>query len=223
MKEGHFYLMTHSRHMVKDQSDSNWIVSYKNNSEITINKNKEIHMFCFASYVLHTFILHKIIYIYIYTIRLWSGQVVCSCAQEISAIKPQSHCGDFWLQTNRNRHSLHIVHHYDSNNFLFVRWHFCIRLAKTAGQYDCFEMFKIFAGVLQIEAYSYCIMSILVGSYVIFVHSYQFILDLHQSMLLSWCNSIQKNKMCNDHIQTNKKWDGVDTMYNGAVGMCGLN
>ena len=66
-KEGHFYLMTHSRHMVKDQSDSNWIVSYKNNSEITINKNKEIHMFCFASYVLHTLILHKIIYIYYIT------------------------------------------------------------------------------------------------------------------------------------------------------------
>ena len=51
-----------------------------------------------------------------------------------------------------------------SNYFLLVRCHFRIRSATTAGQYDCFEMFKTFAGILRIEAYSYCIVSIRVNS-----------------------------------------------------------
>ena len=52
-----------------------------------------------------------------------------------------------------------------SNYFLLVRCHFRIRSATTAGQYDCFEMFKTFAGVLRMEAYSYYIVSIRVNSY----------------------------------------------------------
>ena len=83
-------------------------------------------------------------------------------------LKPQSHCGEFW-------HSLH--HRSDSSYFLLVCSHFRIRPAAIAGQY---EMFKTFAGALRSEAYSFCIMSILVGSYLTVVHSYQFVADLHR-------------------------------------------
>ena len=79
-----------------------------------------------------------------------------------------------------------------------------------AGQYECFEMFKTFVLALWIEAYSYCVVfhrrtsyqfvSVPIGSYLIVVHSYRFIVHSHWDSPPVWCDSVRCNTMRNDRI-----------------------
>ena len=137
----------------------------------------------------------------------WWLQRMLSCANfsclqftGSSHVRPQSHSGDVWVRTNTNRHSLRIAHdRIGSDYFLLVRCHFRIGSATSAGQCDCFEMFKTVACVPLIGAYSYCRPPIHRENscqfllYLIVEHSYQFVTDSHPSVLLAWRDSIRRN------------------------------
>ena len=79
-----------------------------------------------------------------------------------------------------------------------------------AGQYDFFEMFKTFVLALRIEAYSYCFVlhrrtsyqfvSVPIGSYLIVVHSYRFVVHSHWDSPPVCCDSVRCNTMPNDRI-----------------------
>ena len=146
----------------------------------------------------------------------------------LSTSRRKTHLGDCWLRTDTNVAHRRSPYHdrIDYNYFVLVRCHCRIRSSTTAGQYDCFEMFKIIVLVLRIEVYSYCIAEHRVNSCQFLLvcvssceHSYQFVADSYRFVLLAWCESIRCNKMSNDdiHVQTNNNWHGVDTTNDDAV------
>ena len=79
-----------------------------------------------------------------------------------------------------------------------------------AGQYECFEMLKTFVLALRIEVYLYCVVlhcrtsylfvSVPVGTHLIIVHSYRFIVHSHWCSPPVCCDSVRCNTTCNDRI-----------------------
>ena len=121
---------------------------------------------------------------------------------------PPSHRREFCVRTNPNWHSLRIAQHrIDSNYFVLFRCHFISSQANM----KCFEMYKTFALALRIEASSYCVVlhrrtsyqfvSVTIGSYLIVVHSYRFVVhSLYWDSPPVCCDSVRCNTMRNDRI-----------------------
>ena len=120
---------------------------------------------------------------------------------------PPSHCREFCLRTNMNWHALRIAQHcIDSNYFVFVRCHFRISLQANMNvlksskhSYWPFESKPIL--LRQIASPNVVsIVSVPIGSYLIVVHAYRFIVHSHWNSPPVCCDSVRCNTMHNDCI-----------------------
>ena len=116
-------------------------------------------------------------------------------------LMPPSHCCELCLRTNTNWHSLCIIQHrIDSNCFVLVHCHFLISSQANTNVLN----------IRRIEAYWYCVIlnrqtsyqfvSVPIGSYLIVVHSYRFVVQSHWDSPSVACDSVRCNTMHNDRI-----------------------
>ena len=105
-------------------------------------------------------------------------------------LMPPSHCCEFCLRTNTNWHSLRIAKHLiDSNYFVLVRCHFCISSQANTNVLKCSKHSCWPCEWNPIRITSYCIAERRInscpflGSYLIVVHSYRFVVGFATSVL----------------------------------------
>ena len=119
-------------------------------------------------------------------------------------VMPPSHCRGCCLRTNTNWHSLRFAQHrIDSNYFVLVRCHFRISSQANTNVLKCSKhSYWPCESILFVlhRRTSYQFVSVPIGSYLIVVHSYRFVVHSHWDSPPVCCDSVRCNTMHNDRI-----------------------
>ena len=119
-------------------------------------------------------------------------------------LMPPSHCRECCLRTNTKWHSLRIEQHrIDSNYFALVRCHFRISSQANTNVLKCSKhSYWPCESILFVlhRRTSYQFVSVPIGSYLIVVHSYRFVVHSHWDSPPVYCDSVRCNTIRNDRI-----------------------